>query len=188
MTEPGTRHLPGEVGVWVFILGDLVVFTLLFATYLYYRALEPELYLQGQKTLRQDLATINTFLLLTSSWFVVMALSAARKRELARTRLNFSLAAACGFAFVVLKYVEYREKFAAGINILTNDFYTYYFILTGVHLLHVMVGLAVILFLVKHAAASRESADITLVESGCAYWHMVDFLWVIIFSLIYLMA
>lgn len=188
MTEPGPKHLPGEVGVWVFILGDLVVFTILFATFLYYRVPGLQLYLEGHKTLRQDLATINTFLLLTSSWFVVMALSAARKRELARTRLNFSLAAACGCAFVLLKYLEYREKFVAGINILTNDFYTYYFILTGVHLLHVIVGLAVLFFLVQHASTARESVDITLVESGCVYWHMVDFLWIIIFSLIYLMG
>src|SRR5690606_21603109 len=74
----GEKHLPGEAGVWVFILGDMLVFSLFFCIFIYYRALDVELFLTSQAQLNQNYGAVNTLLLLTSSWFVVMALNAVR--------------------------------------------------------------------------------------------------------------
>jgi len=84
--------------------------------------------------------------------------------------------------------LEYMAKFDAGISMLTNDFFMYYFIMTGMHLGHAVVGnviLAVLWF--KSRSGSASSGNLTVYESGATYWHMVDLLWVIIFGLFYVM-
>lgn len=181
------RRLPGEEGVWVFIVGDLVVFALMFGMFMYYRALSPELFASSQLDLRQDLALANTVLLLCSSWLVAVGLDALRKANLARAKLAYRGAAVCGAGFVALKYVEYSEKFGDGVTIVTNDFYTYYFVLTGIHLLHLIVGLLVLAFVLSIAGKPKlEDSDLRNAESGSLYWHMVDLLWIVILAIIYL--
>lgn len=179
--------IPGEVGVWVFILGDLVIFSLLFGIFLYYRAEDPLLFAAAQENLRQDYALANTLLLLTSSWFVVRGIVAFRSGDTAAHRKFLLLALLCGIGFVALKYLEYSEKFGAGITINTNDFYTYYFVLTGIHLFHLIVGLGVLGFLLQVDTGSEPTeADHRIQESGCLYWHMVDLLWIVILAIVYL--
>lgn len=187
LEEEHQASIPGELGVWVFIIGDMLMFALLFGVYLYYRAADPALFSDAQTGLRQDLALANTLLLLTSSWFVVLGLSAFRSGNRQMCSRLYGLAMACGLGFVILKYVEYGEKFAAGVTINTNEFYTYYFVLTGIHLLHVVVGLGALLFLIKVSSKPAvTTADHTNIESGCLYWHMVDLLWIVILAIIYL--
>lgn len=182
-----TREVPGETGVWVFIIGDLLMFSLLFGVFLFYRREDPAVFELAQVGLRQDLALANTVLLLTSSWFVVRGLTAFRAGLQRSSILFFRAALACGVGFVVLKYVEYSEKFSDGITIDTNNFYTYYFVLTGIHLIHLVVGLGVLHFLTQVAAkADVTRSDHGSVESGCLYWHMVDLLWIVILAIIYL--
>lgn len=179
--------IPGEVGVWVFILGDLAMFTLLFGVFLFYRAENPPIFISAQENLRQDLALANTVLLLSSSWLVVRGLAAFRSRQGRAYQRFFIGAILCGLGFVALKYVEYEEKFAGGITINTNDFYTYYFILTGIHLIHLVVGIAILFFLTRIGARPDPTpTDHRMVESGCLYWHMVDLLWIVILAIIYL--
>lgn len=186
-SEKPARRLPGEEGVWVFIIGDLIVFSLMFGVFMYYRTQSPEVFASSQLNLRQDLALANTVLLLGSSWLVAVGLDALRNANLAKAKLVYRGAALCGLAFVALKYVEYSEKFGGGITILTNDFYTYYFVLTGIHLLHLIVGLAVLAFILSIAAKPKlEDRDLRNAESGSLYWHMVDLLWIVILAIIYL--
>jgi nitric oxide reductase NorE protein len=187
MTTSQARYMPGETGIWVFILGDVANFTLLFGVYLYYRALNVGLFAEHQQHLRLDLATVNTFILLTSSWFAALGLSYVRENRRTRFRWLMGLTVFCGVLFCILKTVEYVEKSRQGVGLLTNDFYTYYFILTGIHLLHVVVGLGILVYLTLRVKTAVTESDVKAVECGCAYWHMVDFLWILIFSLIYLM-
>lgn len=181
------RSIPGEEGVWVFIIGDMIVFALMFGVFMYYRALNPELFASSQLNLRQDLALANTVFLLCSSWFVVLGMDSLRTVNLQKAKWAYRGAGVCGLAFVALKYVEYSEKFASGIAITTNEFYTYYFILTGIHLLHLIVGLAVLGFILQVARKPKlEDSDLRNAESGSLYWHMVDLLWIVILAIIYL--
>ena len=89
---------------------------------------------------------------------------------------------------MVVKSFEYREKISAGYFITSNDFYMYYYMLTGIHLMHVVIGLGVLTFLWHTARTdSLDEKCITTLESGASYWHLVDIVWIILFALLYLM-
>jgi nitric oxide reductase NorE protein len=181
-------HLPGEPGVWVFIGGDMVVFALFFVTFVWYRADDVPLYAAGQATLDQLYGALNTFLLLTSSWCVALAVDSARAGRADAARRSFGAAFACGAGFVAIKYFEYGEKIAAGFGLNTNDFYMFYFMLTGIHLLHVAIGMGVLAFM-WHSSRARplDGVQVRTLECGASFWHMVDILWIVLFALLYLM-
>jgi len=182
------RHLPGEEGVWVFILGDMMIFSLFFCVYSYYRSLEPALYLQSQALLNQNFGAINTIFLLASSWFVVLAVHSVRGGEGHLAPRFIALAFLCGLAFAVVKVLEYSEKIGEGISLVTNEFFMYYFIFTGIHFLHVLIGLAVLAFLWRRARSGvHTKKERVFLESGASFWHMVDLLWIVLFPLLYLM-
>lgn len=178
---------PGEPGVWLFVFGDMMIFAIMFGIFLHYRWLEPEIFLQSQATLNMSYGAINVLLLLTSSWFVASAISHL-KQNAARDGHRLLIGAlVCGLGFVLIKLLEYGEKIGAGITVDTNSFYLYYYFLTGIHFLHVIIGLFVLGYLISKAHDFDNTRnDIGHYESGGIYWHMVDFLWIILFPLIYL--
>ena len=181
-------HVPGESGVWVLLLGDMVVFAVLFGVYLNRRAQEKELFAASQEALNRNFGALNTLVLLTSSLLVVFAVHALRTPRLRHLARRLTLAGfGVGCLFVIIKGVEYYEKFAAGITPATNDFFMYYFVLTGLHLAHVVVGLVVLLALSFLARKPRPTrTQIGFFEGGGCFWHMVDLLWIIIFPLLFL--
>lgn len=182
------NHVPGEVGIWMFILGDMVIFGLFFLVYVYYRGLDVDLYRQSQARLNQHYGALNTLLLLASSWLVVMGVEKARHGFGRKAMPFFAAALACGAGFSVVKVVEYSDKLAADITITSNDFFMYYYIFTGLHFLHVVIGMGVLTFLIlKTRSESFQSSDMIMVESGASFWHLVDLLWIILFPLLYLM-
>src|SRR5690242_9648745 len=143
------RHMPAESGVWLFVFGDMMVFSMFFLTYLYYRGKDVALFVDSQIRLNQTIGVLNTFLMLTSSWFVATAVHAARRREGAGRPLGFILAIGCGLAFVVVKLFEYGEKIRSGITLTTNAFYMFYYMLTGIHLIHVLIGISALTFVFR---------------------------------------
>lgn len=182
-----TRRLPGIEGVWVFVAADSAMFCVLFLSFMQARAVNPELFELSRQTLDLNFGGINTLILLTSSWFVVLAVQSAqagRSADVPRWLVGGFL---CGIAFVVSKAIEYAQKVVAGLTAGANDFYMYYFSLTGLHLAHVVAGTVVIAVLWRNARAGGYGPENTRgLESGATYWHMVDFLWVMIFPLLYL--
>lgn len=196
-TEYHTKiHVPGEVGIWVFIFGDMLIFGVFFIVFIFYRGLNPELFLQSQAMLNQNYGAINTLFLLASSWFVAMAVEDMRSKQVRLAPVFFALAIFCGAGFGMVKIIEYSEKINAGITITSNDFFMYYYIFTGLHFLHVLIGMGVLVFLwLKARAAAKNKMtragdiiekDMVLIESGASYWHMVDLLWIVLFPLLYL--
>ncbi len=186
---PGlSPHLPGEPGIWVFVLGDMLIFASLFIVFVYYRGQDVALYAEAQRTLNQHYGALNTFLMLTSSWFVALAIHAARAQRSKSCRQLFMLGMLCGIGFVTVKFFEYQEKIRAGFMLTTNDFYMYYYMLTGLHLMHVLLGLGVLAYLRQVArAASLSAQNFSVLESGASFWHMVDMLWIVLFALLYLL-
>jgi nitric oxide reductase NorE protein len=187
--EPATadKKSPAESGVWMFILGDMMLFALLFASYAWDRTQQYELFVQSQAALSKGFGVVNTLLLLTGSLFVVLGLHWARGGAIVRVQTCLILAIVTGVAFFVKKIIEYREKVSEGYTLITNDFFMYYYMLTGLHLLHVMVGIGVLIFLwVRSRQAAYSHCDIRNMESGGAVWHMVDLLWIALFPLLYL--
>ena len=181
-------HLPGEPGVWMFIIGDVLVFSLLFSVFVYDRSQEVALFVEQQQLLNQTLGLLNTVLLLTSSWLVALAVHGARAGRLSRARSCFVSAILCGMGFVVVKYFEWGEKIAADLTLETNNFFMYYYLMTGIHLLHMVIGIGVLVFLWQSVRAVEFDAQgVGVLESGACFWHLVDILWIALFALLYLM-
>ncbi len=187
-TRSASGHVPGEAGIWVFVVGDMVMFALFFAVFTYYRSESAELFSAGQATLNQAYGAINTLLLLTSSWFVVTGIHAAKQGEGKIAANYFVLTFLCGVGFAGVKFLEYGEKIRAGLTLTSNDFYMYYYILTGLHFAHVAIGLVVLAFMWKRARRGPPAErDVRFLEGGATYWHMVDVLWIMLFPLVYLL-
>lgn len=182
-------HIPGEEGIWLLISGDLILFSLLFVVFLDMRAEQLEVFEQGRAQLNQNWGLVNTLLMLSSSWFVATAIQAARRQLVALTIGCFAAALACGAGFAGVKYFEYSEKLAAGITIGTNDFFMLYFIYTGIHLLHVVIGMGVLTTLIVYGKSGGFVPNkIRNLESGASFWHLVDLLWIVLFALLYLVG
>ena len=180
--------MPGEVGIWVLILGDMTVFALFFGVFVHYRGHEPAVFAHSQATLNRTYGAVNTLLLLTSSLFVVTGVGAVRRKMQSVAPKLFVGAFICGLGFSVIKVLEYSAKARHGISLNTNDFYMYYFILTGIHFFHLLIGMGVLVFCWRLSRKPDPDAkQIGYLEAGASYWHMVDLLWIVLFPLIYLM-
>jgi nitric oxide reductase NorE protein len=183
------RRVPGEQGTWVFLFGDMLVFGAFFATFMVERAKAPEAFDVARRTLHLGVGLANTLVLLTSSLFVVVALGALRSGARRTARSAVVAAMACGGVFIALKVFEYHALMSAGHGVGANHFYLYYFILTGVHLFHVCVGMAVLTFLLTQTRQTELSETrMAVVEGGACFWHLVDLLWIVLFPLLYLVA
>ncbi len=175
------------------IFGDMLVFSVMFLSFMIARRDARVQFHTSATHLNQTDGLINTVLLLTSSWFVARAVHAARGGGGRAAALNFRLAMLCALGFALVKVLEYSEKIRAGIVINTNDFYMYYYVLTGIHFMHVLIGLGVLLFMARYAAAGDpaagglDAAKIGHLESGASFWHLVDLLWIALFGLLYLL-
>lgn len=181
------RRIPGEEGIWVFVLGDMTVFALFFATFMYSRGKNPQAFAAGHADLHVALGTVNTVLLLSSSLMVAIGVQrvlGGRHRD--ATRL-FTGALGCGAGFVAVKAIEWTQLFRAGKGVGSGEYFSYYFVFTGIHLLHVLIGLAILgrLVLLTRRPA-LEGKQRQLCETGGIFWHMVDLLWVVLFALFYL--
>ena len=188
--QTSQRHVPGEPGLWVLLFGDIIVFTVLFTVYLHQRGVQPELFAESQGALNQGLGAANTLVLLTSSILVVFATYALRRPELHHLARPLILAGTLvGSCFVAIKTFEYHQMIGAGITPSTNEFFMFYFVVTGLHLVHLIIGLIVLTFL---SALVRKTELTTMqmayFEAGACYWHMVDLLWIVIFPLIFLVG
>lgn len=183
------RRVPGERGTWVFLFGDMLVFGTFFATFMVERTKASEIFDVSRKTLQVGVGLTNTLVLLTSSLCVVVALGALRSGAGRIARSAVLAAMSCGGVFVALKVFEYHSLVTGGHGVGANHFYLYYFILTGVHLCHVCVGMAVLLFLLTQTRR-REISETRMaaVEGGACFWHLVDLLWIMLFALLYLVA
>ena len=169
------------------ILGELAIFALFFGAYLVAWGQDPDLFAAGQAHLNQGRAVLNTVLLLCSSLFVARAVEAARQGETEGARASLAVALGGGLAFFLVKAIEYRDLFDHGFSPATDDFFTYYFVLTWAHLLHLLVGMGVLVFLRSLARRPELSArQIGYLEAGGCYWHMVDVIWIVLFPLLYL--
>ena len=186
------RRVPGESGIWIFILLDILIFSEMFGIFAWYRAENAELFESSQHAVNPAYGLVYTLLLLTSSWCVVMAVSAVRQRMFEMASKLVLWGFALGAAFVAVKFVEYGVKLSSGITPVTNEFFMFFFVLTFVHLLHVSVGLGVLLYVrnqvrvLQHSANRPDQNPMRMIETGAVYWHMVDLLWIVLFALFYL--
>jgi nitric oxide reductase NorE protein len=182
------RRLPGVDGVWVFIGADSVIFAILFLSFMQERLKDPDVFETSRQTLNMHLGGIDTLILLTSSWSVALAVQAMKRDLVDREPLLLLGGAVTGLMFMVSKAIEYFQKFAHGITPGTNPFFMWYFTLTGIHLIHVVVGTSMLTYLwIRSRRGTYDHLHKAVPESVASYWHLVDLLWVVLFPLLYLM-
>jgi len=185
--EPRASRIPGGAGIWIFLAVDFTYFTAIFAAFMVDRADRPEAFAAARGTVDVLTGGLNTLLLLSASYVAARALRAMRHDERRAAGRYLLAAAALGVAFVLSKAREWAIELDHGHSPGDGGFYVYYYFAGGMHLLHVLIGLAVLAWLhrrMRTGAAVRAEAA----EAGVVYWHMVDLLWILLFATIYLAA
>ena len=191
MTEQSIQqkqYPPGDLAIWVFILAELAVFAIFFASYAFTRMNHVELFNQYQQTLDRDSALINTITLLTSSYFVVRAVQAIKLNQRLQCERWLWAAVLMALLFLFVKGHEYAHHLSAGVTLSSNIFYMFYLSLTYFHFMHVILGMVILIALaVKTHKGDYSDTEHTGIDTGASYWHMVDMVWLILFALVYVM-
>lgn len=191
--RPARDDVPGEPGLWIFVLGDMALFGAFFVAFQWQARAEPALFAAASSELIVGVGLVNTLVLLTSSVFVVAAVRAVARGARDRAARALPAALGCAAVFAVLKVGEYVAETGAGNTPATGVFFTYYYVLTGIHLLHVVIGAALLgaawwgLRPDVHTDVRTGIPTVSarFVEGAGIYWHMVDLLWVVLFTLLY---
>jgi len=190
-----------KMGMWVFLLTEILLFGGLFVAYGIFRAWNPEMFYNAHKFLDVKLGTINTIVLITSSLTMALAIRSMQINRKGLTIVNLILTLGFALAFLVIKYFEYSHKIELGQlpgNLYTftgvegnnpHIFFSIYFAMTGLHGLHVLIGMIVIVWVLRRTLKNQFSGEYyTPLEMTGLYWHLVDMIWIFLFPLLYLIG
>lgn len=173
-------ELPGELMMWVLIVSELLVFGAGLLAFLGVRITDPARFAADQALLDQTAGAINTIVLVTSGLCAAAAVRARMGEQRSIARRWLFAAGSLGIVFLIVKAFEYGSKASLGVGIESSPFFTFYYLITGFHALHVVAGI-VLLTLVSWADSVRN------MEAAAAFWHMVDLVWVLLFPIIYVL-
>jgi cytochrome c oxidase subunit 3 len=187
------------LGMWVFLVTEVMFFGGLFMAYLLYRTMYPEAWRAGSHELNEVLGGVNTVVLICSSLTMALAVRAAQTGQRMGQIVNLILTIIFGTTFLVVKYFEYAAKFehhlVPGAHFdPTRDpaqqlYFSLYFMMTGVHALHMVVGVVLMLIMLRMAWKGRFTPEyFAPVEISGLYWHFVDIVWIFLFPLLYLIG
>jgi nitric oxide reductase NorE protein len=178
--------------IWMFVAFDCTSFGLFFFVFMVERLAQPGMFDQSARHLDPALGLLNTCILITSSWLVALANRAGREGAMEAARFRLWAAFGVGALFALVKAFEYAAKIRAGITVFTNEFFSFYFALTGVHLFHYLIGLVVLAVLANGAGRPQRGEEraryLSWLDGGALYWHMVDLLWVFLYAILYLLG
>jgi nitric oxide reductase NorE protein len=178
------RSVPGQPDMWLFVLFEALLFTGYFSVYLALRTQNEDLFLQSQADLDLRIGVFNTIVLLSSSWAIARCVRAARAGAY-RSALTYAfVTVGAGAVFVISKVLEWITEIRMGNTFTSDEFFEHYFFLTSLHCIHVLIGF-IVLGVVIYQLWSTDRRSQQLVETGATYWHTVDFLWVLIFAMLY---
>jgi cytochrome c oxidase subunit 3 len=187
--RPDTGLYNGKLGIWLFLASEVMLFGALFSTLILLRTSAPS-WPHGWAILNVPLATLNTFVLIASSVTVILAWANLRLGNLKRGKLFLLLTLLCGFGFLIIKSIEYGTKFKHHLFPSTHNFYATYYVMTGLHGLHVIGGMIVFAYLLGPGAKLYHTAPqqfTNRVEVTGLYWHFVDLVWIFLFPILYLL-
>jgi cytochrome c oxidase subunit 3 len=181
-----TGHIPGNLAIWAAILAEMSEFAVMFVVYFLAKVHNPEVFAIGPLKLNTLAGTVNTLVMLTSSFFVIRAVIAMRADKPAVSARWLWGAAISGGIYLLVKYFEYRWNTAHAITVETNLFYAVYYYVTFNHFLHVGWGTAAIIWVIYriNAGAYSHTEHEGLINIA-VYWHMIDLAWITIFPLLY---
>jgi cytochrome c oxidase subunit III len=184
-------------GIWVFLASEILFFSGLFVTYTVYRSLNPQAFTEAAKQTELLYGTINTGLLLTSSMTMTVALRAATARLRSITLAALTLTVLLGLAFLVVKGVEYHDDLAKNLfpgtsfplpSPPTQLFWMLYWIMTGIHAVHLSAGIAVVIAVAVLFWRRTIPVQGSTMVGVATYWHFVDSVWLVLYPLLYLVG
>jgi nitric oxide reductase NorE protein len=177
---------PGGILMWIIIFLELITFGMAIVSFVYFGKQNSELYHQSRLQLNSTFGVLNTVFLLTSGYFMANAVHQFKENNIQKSSFYFKLTMLGGFLFILLKSIEYYHKIEAGISLDTNIFFSFYWMLTGFHVIHIIIGL-VILSLTNYGMNKKNSeTTIEDIEACGAFWHLCDLIWLLLFPVLYL--
>ncbi len=190
-----------KLGMWIFLLTEILLFGGLFAAYAIYRSTDPDMFYNAHKFLDVRMGTLNTIVLITSSLTMALSIRSTQLGNRKRTMLLLTITLILAAAFLVIKYLEYSHKFHMGqlpgkyytfTGIKGNNphiFFSIYFLMTGLHGIHVIAGMITIGWILRKTVRGDLSPEYyTPIELTGLYWHLVDMIWIFLFPLLYLIG
>ena len=197
-----------KMGMWLFLVTEIMLFSGMFVAYTVYRSWHPEVFVLSSELLNPWLCGLNTIVLLASSFTVALGIHYAQVNNKKGLVINLVLTFLFALTFLVVKYFEYTAKFEHGIfpgaafdphgvshgvdyamyNVpYARQFFSIYFVMTGIHGVHVLVGMGLFTWITIRAIKGEFSSEYyTPVENCGLYWHLVDIIWIFLFPLLYL--
>ena len=195
----GQQHEAATLGMWLFLITEVMFFGGLFLAYMLYRVWYPEAWSEGSNELDIVLGAVNTAVLIASSLTMALAVRGAQTGLRRATVVWLLLTMLLGLTFLVIKYFEYAEKFehhhVPGANFVFEGphaaqvqiYFSLYFLMTGLHATHMVIGFGLLSVIAWMAHKGRFSPEwYTPVEMSGLYWHFVDIVWIFLFPLLYL--
>lgn len=203
---PAQQYDTAKLGMWVFLAQELLFFSGLFVLYGVYRSWYPELFRAGSHQLDKIMGATNTVVLLFSSLTAALAVRSAQVGNKKQTGNYLLVTIACACAFLVIKGFEYHHKFEAGLlpgryyhpiehhlahgpplPVNGGQFFSIYFMTTGLHALHVIIGIGILIWIwIRNNRGDFSKEYFTAVDIAALYWHLVDLIWIYLFPLLYL--
>jgi cytochrome c oxidase subunit 3 len=190
-----------KLGVWLFLVTEVLMFGGLFVGYIVYHGLYPEMFAEGASFLDWRYGAVNTIVLLISSFTMAAGIYYAQTNNKSKTVQMLAITLVCGAIFMFIKYLEYTHKFHLGLfpgeyfsyegaqaaNL--AQYFSFYFMMTGLHGSHVLIGMGLILWVLLRARKGEFSESYyTPVEGVGLFWHLVDLIWIFLFPLLYLIG
>ena len=192
-------YIGAKLGMWLFLFTEIILFGGMFLLYSIYRDVNTADFHEAGKEMSVVIGAVNTIILLTSSLSMVLSISAIKSNEKARSILFQAITIILGAAFLVNKYFEWSDHIRHGFYPNSPEllgmghgkilFFGLYYVMTGIHGLHVLIGISVIGFVLALTLRGKvSSADFIKLENTGLFWHLVDVIWIYLFPLFYLIT
>ncbi|MFD0760857.1 cytochrome c oxidase subunit 3 [Lutibacter aestuarii] len=177
---------PGGILIWIVIFLELITFGMALIAMVMYSKEEPQVFHTSRLLLNTTFGAINTVFLLTSGFFMANSVKKLKAFKINQASTYLKLTMLGGFLFLLLKSVEYYTKIDAGLTLSYNTFFSFYWMLTLFHVIHVIVGLVILAIALVSLQKKKDKINLEDFEASAAFWHMCDLIWLLLFPIIYL--
>lgn len=182
------NYPPGGILIWFLMILEIFTFLGAILFFLSYKKEIPEEFLTSKQLLNPIIGTINTIILITSGYFMAISVNNLRLNQHKKSAQSILIGTILGLAFLILKGFEFYQKIDSGIGFNHNTFYTFYWLMTGFHFVHVLFGVGLLAYMYKAVKNKKySSTNLFDVEASATYWHLCDLIWILIFPILYLL-
>ncbi len=187
--NPGSIYYPpGGILIWFLMILEIFTFLGAALIFVYYRSNNLEIFAESKALLNPIIGTVNTIILITSGLFMALSVNTLRDNNTDKSAKFILFGLVLGVLFLIIKSYEFYHKIDMGIGFNYNDFFTFYWLMTGFHFVHVLFGVGLLAYMYKAIKNGKyNSKKMFDVEASATYWHMCDLIWILIFPILYLL-